>query len=74
MFEFDQEQVSHLLEQDSKFSYLYQKHDELDAIVDEVNAGVLHMEQEELEITKKQRLLIRDQLTGILQNYQPDNA
>jgi len=66
MFEFDQEQVSHLLQQDKKFSHLYQKHNELDAIVDDVNAGIVHMEQEELENTKKQRLMIRDQMAGII--------
>ncbi len=74
MFEFDQERVSYLLQQDRKFSHLYQKHNELDAIIDEVNAGMLHMEQDELENTKKQRLLIRDQLAGIMASQAPASA
>jgi len=74
MFEFDQERVTYLLQQDRKFSHLYQKHNELDAIVDEVNAGVLHMEPDELENTKKQRLMIRDQLAGIVESCPSGSA
>ena len=67
MLEFDQATVDRLLNSDTGFKRLYDKHCVLNAKVDKVTAGDEAMEQFELETLKKEKLMIRDRLQAMLQ-------
>lgn len=66
MFEFDHSLVQRLLDSNDDFRRLYEKHSELNSRVDQANAGVLVMDDMELENIKKQRLHLRDQMARII--------
>ena len=66
MFENEQATVEALLKSDGTFRHLYDKHAELNARVDEINAGSETMQQLELETLKKEKLLLADQMEAIL--------
>ncbi len=66
MFEFDHSVVQRLLDSNDDFRRLYEKHSELNSRVDQANAGVLVMDDMELENIKKQRLHLRDQMARII--------
>lgn len=69
MFEYDQQIVESLLEQDNDFKRLYNKHHLLNQHVDEANSGCVVMDQLELETLKKEKLLIKDQMADMIEHY-----
>ncbi|MBX9607363.1 MAG: YdcH family protein [Gammaproteobacteria bacterium] len=68
MFEHDQATVARLLDADDGFRRLYNKHSLLNAKVDQVNAGKAAMGDLELEMLKKEKLLLRDRLQAMIQS------
>ena len=71
MFEFDRATIDKLLDCDDGFRHLYNKHNALNAKVDQVTAGKLAMEQLQLESLKKEKLLLRDRMNAIIQAHSP---
>lgn len=69
MFEFEQATVSVLLSDDDQFRRLYDKHRDLNTRVDAVNAGNAKMEHFELEILKKEKLMLRDRMQAMIYAY-----
>lgn len=69
MFEFDQEKVNALLQDNEQFRRLYDKHHDLNLKVDEANSGNAAMEQFELETLKKEKLMLRDRMQAIISQY-----
>ena len=74
MFEFDQQIVDKLLEQNERFARLHSKHSELNAHVDEANAGISPEDDFSLERAKKERLLIRDQMAQMIAQYRRESG
>jgi len=74
MFEFEHHIVQQLLEGNQDFKRLYEKHTELNSRVDQANAGILHMDDRELEIIKKEKLYLRDQMARMIQGQKPSTA
>ncbi|RME33153.1 MAG: DUF465 domain-containing protein [Gammaproteobacteria bacterium] len=66
MFESDHSVVQRLLDSNDEFRRLYEKHSELNSRVDQANAGLLVMDDTELENIKKQKLHLRDQMYRII--------
>ena len=60
MFEYDQEIVASLLDEDDDFKRLYVKHKQLKQQVKEANTGINSMDDYSLEILKKEKLLLKD--------------
>ena len=58
MFEQDQEIVESLLDKDRNFRRLYNKHCQLKSKVKEANEGFVGISDFDLEILKKEKLLI----------------
>lgn len=71
MFEFDQDTVTELLNDNEQFRRLYDKHHNLNEKVDEVTSGNAAMEQLELETLKKEKLLLRDRMQAIIAAHSP---
>ena len=69
MFEHDQHIVNSLLSENNDFRRLYDKHDMLKQRVNEVNAGVVPMDDFSLEKIKKEKLMIKDRLAHMIEDY-----
>jgi uncharacterized protein len=69
MFEYDQHIVNSLLSENNDFKRLYDKHDELKQRVDEANSGTLPVDDFSLEKMKKEKLLLKDKMAMMIENY-----
>jgi uncharacterized protein YdcH (DUF465 family) len=55
------------------FAAIFDKHEELNKQIDEVEAGRAHLEQEELEKLKKEKLKLKDEAYAIIVEYKKSN-
>ncbi len=69
MFEYDQAIVEQLLEGDEDFKELFQKHRELKERVKNAELGVKPMGDLALTEAKKAKLLAKDQMAGIIEEF-----
>ena len=69
MFEQDQEIVESLLDKDRNFRKLYNKHCQLKSKVKEANEGFVGISEFDLEVLKKEKLLIKDRMAVIIEDY-----
>ena len=69
MFEQDQEIVQSLIDKNKNFRRLYNKHCQLKSKVKEANQGYLGIGDFDLEILKKEKLLIKDRMATIIEDY-----
>lgn len=69
MFEFDQEIVDSLLAENSDFRRLYDKHVELKQRVKDANLGTDPIDDYSLENMKKEKLLLKDRMAHIIEDY-----
>lgn len=74
MFEFDQDIVDCLLNEDDDFKRLYEKHSELKQKVKEANLGTRPMDDFTLEDLKKQKLLLKDRMAAKIASYRSQHA
>ena len=74
MFEYDEEIVDALLKGSVDFKRLYDKYINLKREVDSANVGDSPIEDMELERMKKEKLFLKDQMAGIIEDYRKDNA
>lgn len=66
MFDYDQVTVDKLLNADLGFRRLYNKHSVLNAKVDEAQASKAGMDATQLELLKKEKLLLRDRMQAMI--------
>ena len=69
MFEQDQEIVESLLDKDRNFRRLYNKHCQLKSKVKEANEGFVGISDFDLEVLKKEKLLLKDSMSIIIEDY-----
>ena len=69
MFERDQEIMQSLIDKNKNFRRLYNKHCQLKSKVKEANQGYLGIDDFDLEILKKEKLLIKDRMAIIIEDY-----
>nr|VFJ47203.1 MAG: Uncharacterized conserved protein YdcH, DUF465 family [Candidatus Kentron sp. DK]VFJ58426.1 MAG: Uncharacterized conserved protein YdcH, DUF465 family [Candidatus Kentron sp. DK] len=73
MFEYDQDIVQVLLEEDEQFQELYEYHGKLKEKVRDVENGVRPLDALSLGILKKEKLLAKDKMAGMIDRYRRDN-
>jgi uncharacterized protein YdcH (DUF465 family) len=66
MFDSEKATVDKLLHADDGFRRLYNKHSVLNAKVDQAQAGKAAMDDIQLELLKKEKLLLRDQMQAMI--------
>ena len=66
MADYDQATVERLLDADDGFRRLYNKHSVLNAKVDQAQAGKAPMDDTQLELLKKEKLLLRDRMQAMI--------
>ena len=74
MFEHDQDIVDSLLLEDMDFKRLYEKHCELKQKVKEANMGTLPVDDFSLENMKKEKLMLKDKMAHMIENYRRAHA
>ena len=73
MFEYDQEIVQHLLTDNQNFQELYKIHTELKEKVRSAELGVLPLDDLTLGTMKKEKLLAKDKMASMIENYRRHN-
>lgn len=74
MFEYDQDIVHTLLHDNSKFQHLYKQHNELKEKVRDAELGVLPLDDLNLVTMKKEKLLTKDKMAAMIEQYRREHA
>lgn len=74
MFEHDQHIVNSLLARNKDFKRLYEKHGSLNQKVDEANSGSVALDDFSLEKLKKEKLMLRDKMAHMIEEYRRTHA
>lgn len=74
MFEYESEIVESLLSENEDFKRLFDKHDRLKRRVMEAHSGIEPMDDLSLENIKKEKLLLKDRMAVIIENYRRSHA
>lgn len=74
MFENDQEIVNSLLNENNDFKRLYDKHSILKNTVKEANEGSIIVDDLSLEGLKKEKLLLKDRMSVMIEEYRHCHA
>jgi len=61
--------ISKLKQENAHFAKIFEKHNELDDKITEVEAGREHMDQIELEKLKKEKLRLKDEAYAMILEY-----
>ena len=69
MFEYDQDVVQVLLEENSDFKRMYDKHHQLKEEVHKAEHGEIPMTDFALENLKKEKLLLKDKMAALIYQY-----
>lgn len=65
--------ITKLKVDNAHFAKIFEKHNELDDTISEVEAGREHMEQLELETLKKEKLKLKDEAYAMIIEYKKAN-
>jgi uncharacterized protein YdcH (DUF465 family) len=74
MFEYDQDIVKELLNANDRFQQLYQQHSDLKTQVHEAEIGIHPLDDLSLVRLKRQKLLAKDKMAHMIQDYQREHA
>ena len=69
MFEYEQEIVKTLLNENENFKRLHARHGELKEQVNSANSGALVVDAYALDAMKKEKLLLKDQMAAMISEY-----
>ena len=69
MFEHEQNIVNSLLAENDNFKRLYNKHGDLKQRVKDANLGTVPLDNIALENMKKEKLLLKDQMAHMIEDY-----
>ncbi|NVJ54208.1 MAG: DUF465 domain-containing protein [Campylobacteraceae bacterium] len=71
MFHEYREEITELKQKDSHFVKVFEKHNELDEKIQEMEKN--HADQFEIEKKKKEKLKLKDEVHNIIVNYKKEN-
>ena len=74
MFEYDQDIVEVLLNDNEQFQILYKQHNTLKAKVRDAEIGVLPLDDLSLGTMKKEKLLAKDKMAAMIEQYRREHA
>lgn len=73
MFKEHSHAISTLRAQDGHFNKLFEKHGDLDDQIDAIESGNEHIDQFELEVMKKSKLKVKDEIYSTIMEYKKNN-
>jgi len=65
--------ISVLKQENAHFAKIFERHNELDDKITEVDEGRSHMDQLELETMKKEKLKLKDEAYAMIMDYKKAN-
>ena len=74
MFEYDKDIVEVLLDGNEQFQALYEEHDALKKKVRDAELGVLPLDDLSLGTMKKEKLLAKDKMAAMIEQYRREHA
>ncbi len=74
MFEYDQEIVTSLLNVNAQFQQLFKQHNDLKEKVRNAELGVLPVDDITLGTMKKEKLLAKDKMAAMIEQYRREHA
>ena len=74
MFEYDQDIVEVLLNDNAQFQALYKEHNALKEKVRNAEIGVLPLDALSLGTMKKEKLLAKDKMAAMIEQYRREHA
>ncbi len=74
MFEYDQDIVEVLLNDNEQFQILYKQHNTLKAKVRDAEIGVLPLDDLSLGTMKKEKLLAKDKMAAMIEQYRREHV
>nr|VFJ44542.1 MAG: Uncharacterized conserved protein YdcH, DUF465 family [Candidatus Kentron sp. FW]VFJ51339.1 MAG: Uncharacterized conserved protein YdcH, DUF465 family [Candidatus Kentron sp. FW] len=74
MFEYEQDTVQALLEEDERFQELYEYHGKLKRKIQDVESGISPLDGFSLGMLKKEKLLAKDRMAMIIARYRRGNS
>ena len=74
MFEYDQDIVEVLLNDNEQFQALYKEHNSLKERVRDAEIGVLPLDDLSLGTMKKEKLLAKDKMAAMIEQYRREHA
>jgi len=63
------DEITALKTENAHFAKIFEKHNELDDKINDVDAGRAHMEQLELEALKKEKLKLKDEAYAMIMDF-----
>ncbi len=63
------DEITALKTENAHFAKIFEKHNELDDKINDVDAGREHMEQLELETLKKEKLKLKDEAFAMIMDF-----
>ena len=74
MFEFDQDIVNVLLEDSQQFQSLFRQHHDLKERVKNAERGLVSLDNLSLGALKKEKLLTKDKMAALIEQYRRQHA
>jgi uncharacterized protein YdcH (DUF465 family) len=74
MFEYDQAIVDTLLHDNQRFQELYNQHHELKEKVKDAEFGVVALDDSSLGTMKREKLLAKDRMAAMIEEYRREHA
>ncbi len=74
MFEYDQEIVTSLLNDNAQFKELFNQHNDLKEKVRNAELGVLPLDDITLRMMKKEKLLANDKMAAMIEQYRRERV
>ncbi len=68
------DEIHDLKQQNAHFAKIFEKHNELDQKVEDAEAGRIPMTDMELEVLKKEKLLLKDEAYKMIMDYRKSKA
>jgi len=68
------DEISKLKQENAHFAKIFEKHNELDQKAKDADEGRLHLSDAEIDMIKKEKLLLKDEALQMILDYKKSNA
>lgn len=68
------DEISQLKQENAHFAKIFEKHNELDQKAKDADEGRLHLSDSELEVIKKEKLMLKDEALGMILEHKKSQS
>ncbi len=74
MFHEYREEITNLKQHNAHFEKIFNEHNELDTKIQNAENGIEHLSNQEIEVLKKQKLHLKDQVYAMILEYKKEHS